>query len=132
MPGPDYFADNDKPKKADWRSHEADVEKRTGDRRSRGSGAGHGKTGQTRGRTRATVQPADNVGKRLRECKATRGAGITIKKEWLSQLIEQALVMNRRPVLEIRLEGATLPVPVDWVLIPAMDYDELTEAYDGH
>jgi hypothetical protein len=34
--------------------------------------------------------------------------------------------MGRRPVLEIRLEGAQIPVPTDWVLIPAMDFDELT------
>lgn len=121
---PDYFKDVHKPKKANWRKHEADVEKRTGDRRTRGSGAGHGKTGQTR--RRGSVNPGDNVGKRLRECKATRGRGITINGDWLEQLIVQALSMNRRPVLEIRLEGATLPVPQDWVLIPASDYDELT------
>ena len=127
MPGPDYFKDNAKPHKANWKKHEADVEKRTGDRRSRGSGAGHGKTGQTRGRRRGSVQPGDNVGIRLRECKATKGAGITIKKQWLDQLIEQALNMGRRPVLEIRLEGATLPCPQDWVMIPALDYDEMME-----
>jgi hypothetical protein len=129
MPGPDYFGDINKPKKADWRKHEKDVEKRSGDRRTRGSGMGHGKTGQTR--ARRSVSVGDNMGKRLRECKATRGKSITIKAEWLSQLIDQSLAMGRDPVLEIRLEGATLPVPTDWVMVPAMDYEELVERADG-
>jgi Holliday junction resolvase len=123
---PDYFKDTNKPKKANWRKHENDVAKRTGDQTNRSSGAGHGRTGQTR--ARRSVSPGDNMGTiHLRECKATRGGGITIKKEWLEQLIEQALRMGRRPVLEIRLEGATLPVPQDWVLIPALDFDEMNE-----
>ena len=35
--------------------------------------------------------------------------------------------MIRRPVLELRMEGAIPPMPTDWVLIPANDYDELLE-----
>lgn len=125
--GPDYFKDANKkpkPKKADWQKHESDVEKRTGDRKTRGSGAGHGATGQTL--QRGSVSPGDNVGRFFRECKATRGKGISINGKWLEQLVEHALCMGRRPVLEIRLEGAQIPVPTDWVLIPAMDFDELT------
>jgi Holliday junction resolvase len=128
--GPDFFKDIDKPKKADWKKHEADVEKRTGDRRSRSSGAGHGKTGQTR--RRGSVNVGDNMGtKRLRECKATKGRTISVKCDWLDQLITQSLNMGRDPVLEIRMEGATLPTPTDWVMIPADDYEELLERADG-
>jgi Holliday junction resolvase len=116
--------------KADWRKHEKDVEDRTGDRRVRGSGSGHGYTGQTH--TRSGIRVGDNMGsKKLRECKATKGRSISVKCEWLDQLIEQALSMGRDPVLEIRIEGAKLPTPSDWVMIPASDYDEMQEQLGG-
>lgn len=122
---PDYFKDAGKPRRADWKQHEADVEKRTGDRRVRGSGNQPGR-------------PMDCTGKRGRECKAFRskhqitGAGGTIQGEWLLKLVEQALAMNLRPVMELRFERAQLPVPRDWVLLPAADYDELEERASAH
>jgi len=116
--------------KADWRRHEKDVEDRTGDRRVVGSGNGHGKTGQTK--VRAGVRVADNMGStHIRECKATKGRSIGVKCDWLDQLIEQSLSMGRDPVLEIRIEGAELPTPTDWVLIPAIDYEAMLERLSG-
>lgn len=133
--GPDFFKDNNKRKQADWKKHEADVEKRSGDRRTRGSGNGHGKTSQTNQasfRRRAGVRVGDNMGnKKLRECKATVGRSITISCKFLDQLIEQSLNMGRDPVLEIRIEGATLPTPTDWVMIPADDYEEMERRLNG-
>jgi len=116
--------------KADWRKHESDVAKRTGDALVRGSGNGHGKTGQTN--CRGSVRVGDNMGtETLRECKATSGRSISIKCDWLDQLVEQGLRMGREIVLEIRIEGAKLPTPTDWVLVPVIDYDELKEKADG-
>jgi hypothetical protein len=128
---PDYFKDNNKPRSADWRKHEADVERRTGDVRNRSSGAGHGKTSQSNNSTtrrRGSVSVGDNMGnKKIRECKATKYQSIKLQYKWLAQLVEQGLRMGRDPVLELRMEAAELPVPIDWVMIPARDYEDLRE-----
>ena len=125
---PDYFKDADKPaqpQRADWKKHEADVEKRSGDRRVPGSGNQPGR-------------PMDNMGKRGRECKAFRsneqitGAGGTIQGSWLVRLVEQAMAMNKRPVMELRFERAKFPVPTDWILLPATDYQDLEERANAH
>jgi len=122
---PDYFRDAGKPQRADWKRHEKDIEKRTGDRRVPGSGNQPG-------------NPGDNVGKRQREAKAFRskeqitGAGGTIQGSWLVKLVEQARDMNRRPVMELRFERAKFPVPTDWVMLPAVDYDDLEERANAY
>ena len=122
---PDYFKDADKPQRADWKQHEKDIEKRTGDRRVPGSGNQPGR-------------PMDNTGKRGREAKAFRskeqitGAGGTIQGSWLVKLVQQAMDMNLRPVMELRFERAKLPVPRDWVLLPATDYDDLEERANAY
>ena len=115
MSGPDYWGDNDKPKKADWKKHERDVANRTGDRRVRGSGNQPGK-------------PMDVSGRRGRECKATLQRSMSVTIKWLANLAEQAVSMNVRPVLELRLELIEAPTPADWVLVPAQDIDDLLEA----
>ena len=122
MSGPDYLNRRREPVKptylgkdptsADWRKHEKDVEKRSGDRRRRASGAAPGK-------------PGDNAGMIfLREDKATKGAGITIQGKWLKKLVGEALPLGLIPVLEIRLEGQEAPVPTDWILMPALEGQE--------
>lgn len=110
---PDYFKDAGRPKRADSRKHERDIAERAGERQVSGSGNQPGR-------------PGDTMGSRfLRDGKATRGAGTTIQAEWLRKIVEQALRMGRTPVIEIRLEGAEIPVPKDWVLLPSEDFEEL-------
>lgn len=113
--GPDYFKDNDKPRKADWKKHERDISKRSGDRQVTGSGNKPGRPGDAMG------------SKFIREGKSTKRASISISSKWMKKLVVQSLRMGRTPVFEIRLEGAEIPVPTDWVLIPAVDFQELTE-----
>ena len=110
--GPEYL---DRKTGVDWRKHEADIEKRSGDRRRAASGATPGK-------------PADNKGQKwLREAKATKGAGITIKALWLRKIVEEAMALGLDPLLEIRVDGAEAPVPTDWVLVPSIDFETLRE-----
>lgn len=45
----------------------------------------------------------------------------------LAKIVRQALSLGRVPVMEICFEGQKLPVPNDWVLIPADDFDRLTK-----
>jgi hypothetical protein len=112
---PDYFRDADRPKKANWRQHEKDISERAGEPQVAGSGNQPGRPGDTMGT------------QFLRDGKATRGAGITIKAEWLRKIVGQALSMGRVPLIEVRMEGADLPVPTDWVLLPAEDFQEILD-----
>jgi hypothetical protein len=112
-PAPDYFSGSDRPRRANSKKHEKDIAKRTGDRQVPGSGNQPGR-------------PGDVTGKRfLRDGKATVGAGITLKADFFRNIASQAQDMGRVPIIEIRLEGAKLPVPSDWVCLPASDFDEL-------
>lgn len=132
MPGPNYLnRDDRKPKRpvgpsyldidtgVDWRDHEETVAKRSGGKRRAASGAAPGK-------------PADTKDEQfLRECKATKGAGITIKAEWLEKITQQALPRGMTPLLEIRVDGQAPPTPTDWVLIPAQEFEILLERLRG-
>lgn len=100
--------------KVNWRKHEKDVVVRSGGRPQPGSGNKPGKPGDT------TDQHY------MRECKATKGAGITIKSEWLEKLVADAMARGMTPLVELRLDGQTPPVPTDWVLIPAVDFEALS------
>lgn len=112
---PDYFKDANKPKKADWKRHERDISRRSGDRQVAGSGNKPGR-------------PGDTMGARfIREGKSTKHASISISQEWMRKLIEQALRMGKVPLFEIRLEAAQVPVPTDWILLPADDFQELLD-----
>ncbi len=117
--GPDYFGNPRAPQTGPWRQHEKDVAERTGDRQVVGSGNQPGKPGDTMG--------TDHL-RQLKEC---RGAGISVSAAEVRKVVEQALDMNRRPVIEVRLLGAELPVPRDWVFVPALDYDDLKERAGG-
>jgi len=112
---PSYFGSPATPKKANWKKHEADCAARSGARRVKGSGNRPGNPGDLRGT------------KYLRESKATTKAGITISATWLRKLVDEATCVNKTPLFEIRLEGAETPVPTDWVLLPAVDFQELLE-----
>lgn len=132
--GPDYFKDAGKPKRANWKQHEKDVEKRTGDRRVRGSGnhntRGSGLVGKRVHGRQSTAKAGDNQGARLRECKAFIGKSGSISVKVLEQLVEQAASHGMRPVLELRFEAAASckhPTPTDWALIPVDDLDDLEE-----
>jgi hypothetical protein len=126
MKGPNYLDRDDKKRPkgpnyldidtgVDWRDHEETVAKRSGGRRRAASGAAPGK-------------PADTVDQEfLRECKATKGAGITVKGEWLEKITQQALPRGMTPLLEIRVTGQTAPTPSDWVMIPAQEFEILLE-----
>jgi len=126
---PQYFGEVQHPKrpvyfdgapKADWRQHEKDVAKRSGDRRVRGSGNQPGR-------------PGDAIGGRfLREAKAVSGASLSIRAAWLRKLSEQALCMNKTPLFEIRLEGVEVPVPRDWILLPADAFQEIVDGSARH
>jgi len=110
--GPDYL---DRKDGVDWNSHENVVAKRSGGRRRAASGAAPGK-------------PADTVDQvYLRECKATHGAGITIKGGWLKKITHEALPRGMTPLVEIRVAGQEAPTPTDWVLIPAQEFEILLE-----
>lgn len=101
-------------KKADWQKHEKDIAARSGGRRVPGSGNQPGRPGD--------VMTADT----LREGKAIKGKAISISDAWLKKLCKEALCMNRVPVFEIKMEGASFPVPKEWVVIPALDFEQLT------
>jgi hypothetical protein len=111
--GPDYFKDCGKPKKANWRKHERDIAERSGDRRVAGSGNQPGR-------------PGDVMGTRfLRDGKATVRKSLGISQKQARKLVIEAMNMGRIPIFEIRLEGAEEPVPTDWVVIPAIDFEEI-------
>lgn len=110
---PDYLGR--KTGKADWRDHEATVEKRSGGRRRAASGAAPGKPGDTKDQDY------------LRECKATRGAGMMVNGGWLRKITSEALALGKIPLVELRFEGQEEPTPKDWVLIPAADFEALRE-----
>jgi hypothetical protein len=110
--GPNYL---DRKEGVDWNKHENDVAKRSGGKRRAASGAAPGK-------------PADTVDQHyLRECKATKGKGITINGRWLSKITGEALPRGMTPLLEIRVDGQEAPTPTDWVLIPAQEFEILLE-----
>ena len=104
---PDFF----RGRKVDWEQHESDVAERSGGRRTPGSGNKPGIPGDTSDQHY------------LRECKATKKAGISISPKWLRKIVEAAISRGKVPLIEIRLEGQTLPVPTDWVLVPATDFE---------
>lgn len=115
MPGPDYFKDTDKPTKANWKKHEKDIARRSGDRQVAGSGNQPGR-------------PGDVMGPRfIRDGKATKYKSIAVTSKQMKTLVQQGLDMGRIPVFEIRLETATPPVPTDWILLPAPDFQEIIE-----
>ena len=114
--GPNYLG---RDTGVDWEQHEKDVAKRSGGRVTPGSGAVPGK-------------PADTFDQEfLRDCKATKGAGITIKAKWLTQIAKQASPRGKTPLVELRLEGQEPPTPTDWVMIPAQDFEILLERLRG-
>jgi hypothetical protein len=115
--GPDYFGDVGKPKKANWKKHEKDTAARTGGRQVAGSGNQPGKPGDVRGT------------KFLRDCKATVRNRISLSAKTLKKIVNEALAVGRTPVIEVRLEGAEFPCPVDWVVLPSLDFDALVEKY---
>ena len=110
--GPNYL---DRETGVDWKRHELDVEKRSGDRRRAASGAAPGK-------------PGDNKGEEyLRECKSTKGAGMSINGKWLSKITNEALCLDKVPLIELRFDGQVEPTPTDWVMIPALEFEALLE-----
>jgi hypothetical protein len=111
--GPDYL--DPKTLGVDWNKHENDVAKRSGGRRRAASGAAPGK-------------PADTVDQKfLRECKSTKGAGMSIKGDWLRKIVQQALPRGITPLMELRFDGQEAPTPTDWVMIPAQEFEILLE-----
>ena len=115
--GPDYL--DPRNTGVNWEKHENDVAKRSGGKRRAGSGAVPGK-------------PADTYDLvYLRECKATKGAGISLKGEWLAKIVRESLPRGMTPLLELRLEGQEAPAPTDWVLIPAQEFEILLERLRG-
>jgi hypothetical protein len=114
---PDYFKDAGKPVQADWRKHEKDIAKRSGGSRVAGSGNQPGKPGDVRGT------------KFLRDGKATVRKNISISAKVLRKIVEEALALGRTPVIEVRLEGAEFPCPSDWVILPAIDFQAITEKH---
>ena len=114
--GPNYL---DQKHGVDWEKHENDVAKRSGGKRRAGSGAVPGK-------------PADTFDQTyLRECKATKGKGITINGNWLAKIVREALPRGMTPLVELRLDGQAPPTPSDWVLIPAQEFEILLERLRG-
>ena len=108
--GPNYF---DRDTGVDWKRHEKDVEKRSGGRRRAASGAAPGKPADTKDQDY------------LRECKSTRGAGMSISGRWISKITAEALALKKTPLIELRFDGQTEPTPTDWIMIPAIDFEEL-------
>lgn len=110
--GPNYL---DRDTGVNWKKHERDVEKRSGGRRRAASGAAPGK-------------PADTKDQHyLRECKATRGAGMSLSGKWISKITGEALSLGKVPLIELRFDGQVEPTPTDWVMIPAIDFEELLD-----
>lgn len=110
--GPDYLARKDG---VDWRDHERSTARRSGDRQVSGSGNQPGR-------------PGDVTGFRWhRENKATKAGaeGMFIKGGWLRKLCADALAQGKEPLLELRFAGQEPPVPTDWVLVPAEEFEDL-------
>ena len=115
--GPDYL--DEKRLGVDWNKHESDVAKRSGGKRRAASGAAPGK-------------PADTVDQvYLRECKATKGAGMSINGVWLAKIVREAMPRGMTPLIELRFAGQEPPTPTDWVMIPAQEFEILLERL-GH
>jgi len=128
MGGPNYLDGHNAPKQdigpayldprntgVDWNKHENDVAKRSGGKRRAASGAAPGK-------------PADTLDEvYLRECKATKGAGMSINGKWLAKIVQEALPRGMTPLIELRFDGQEPPTPTDWVLIPAQEFEILLE-----
>lgn len=124
--GPDYLGKDRKPGKpnylgrddgVDWRQHEKDTEKRSGGRRQPGSGNKPG-------------APADVRDIRwLRENKASKkgAVGMFVKGVWLQRIVAQATPRGLDPAIELRFDGQVPPVPNDWVMIPAIEFEALLE-----
>lgn len=111
-PGPNYL---DRKTGVDWERHEREVEKRSGGQRRAASGAAPGK-------------PADTKDEEfLRECKSTKGAGMTLSGKWISKITHEALCLNKTPLIELRFDGQVEPTPTDWVMIPALEFEALLE-----
>ena len=110
--GPNYL---DRKTGVDWEKHESDVEKRSGGRRRAASGAAPGK-------------PADTIDEEfLRECKSTKGAGMSLSGKWISKITQEALCLGKTPLIELRFDGQVEPTPTDWVMIPALEFESLLE-----
>ena len=110
--GPDYENRSKRGSGPNWRKHEEEVAERSGGRQQPGSGNKPGR-------------PADTTDTRfLRECKSTKSAGISLKADWLKKIVEDAADRGKTPMIELRLEGQAPPVPQDWLLIPALDFEE--------
>lgn len=111
--GPDYF--KKEPTTKISKRHEKDVEKRSGGRRTPGSGNKLGIPGDV----------DDPIFRR--ECKATKGGGTQIQAEWLKKISTEALAINKVPLIELRFEGQVEPASKDWVMIPAIEFQGLLE-----
>lgn len=108
---PDFF--KDKPTTYHSKKHEKSVAKRTGTRRVPGSGNQPGSPGDVAGR------------KFLRECKTTSKAGFLLGSTILSKACQEALAVNRTPLIEVEVRGVKPPVPSRWVVVPAEVFDDL-------
>jgi hypothetical protein len=101
----------------DWRQHEKRTAKRSGGYQQPGSGNQPGKPADVR-----------NV-KWLRENKASQSGakGMFVKGDWLRKIIKQALTRGLNPAIELCFKGQEAPVPTDWVLVPAIEFEDLLE-----
>ena len=113
-PGPDYLG---RDTGVNWRDHEKRAAKRSGGRCQPGSGNQPGRPGDVRAE------------RWLKENKASRkGAeGIFVKGPWLQDIVAQALALGLEPALELCFEGQQEPVPTDWIMIPAIEFEILLE-----
>ena len=114
LEGPDYLG---RDTGVDWRQHERDTEKRSGGRRQPGSGNKPGAPGDVR-----------DI-RWLRENKASRkgAVGMFVKGDWLQKIVAQATPRGLEPMLDLRFRGQEPPVPIDWVLVPAIEFEALLE-----
>lgn len=114
---PDFLKEEIRPIQADWKKHEKDIASRAGASQVAGSGNQPGKPGDVRGT------------KFLRDGKATVRKNISISAKTLRKIVAEALALGRTPVIEVRLESAEFPCPTDWVVLPAVDFQDLVERY---
>lgn len=112
------------PEQPDWKKHERDMAERAGAQLVKGSG---NQSKKSKGKPR----PADVTGGKgnfLRQGKSAKGKSVTVSEAALRKVVQEATDMGQRPLIELRIEKATFPVPTDWVMLPAVDFQELVES----
>ena len=114
-PKPDYFAKEHNNKKS--RKQENILAKKIGGKRQKASGA-------------VTHHRGDVSCKEiLFEAKRTDKESLSIKKEWLSKISKEALMVGKVPGFSFEIGEAEQLIEMSWTAVPTNFFQELLECY---